>query len=318
MGHEPRNLRLIQTQCPGDVAVLTAAVRDLMQQYPGRYILDYHGFHGPERPHLKNQEGNNIFAHNPLLTPLGEGEGREIICDYNYGIQRPDRMHFIEAFHKSLGHKLGVNIEVSAIKPDIYLSMEERELFPGLPERYGIVDAGKKADFTAKWSGTYKYQQMVNATKDRITWVQIGSSGDFHPPLDGVINMVGKTNLRQLIQVIYRSSLVVTPVSLPMHLAAGVPTVDGKHRPCVVLMGRREQRSWEAFPYHTVLGTDGVLKCGEGLNGGCWRNKTVAIPGDRDNSICRLALQDEVGEWIPECLHNITVDELVHAVSLYL
>jgi ADP-heptose:LPS heptosyltransferase len=291
-----------------------------MHQYPGRYEVDYCGHHG------RLSEGNNLFENNPHITPFYEGPPHEIekhcrdcryiSMSYNYGIQRPHRRHFIEAFHEDLSHKLGHPIEFTEFKADLYLSLEERELWPGLPERYAIIDAGYKRDFIAKYWSAHRFQEVVNATKDRIAWVQIGSNGDVHTPLQNVINLVGQTNLRQLIRVFYRSSLVLTPVSLPMHLAPAVPTVDGKPRPCVVLMGRREQRVWESYSNHTCLGTDGILQCGEPLGGGCWRNKTVKV--DNDRSLCRMPMKDEVGADLPECLARISVNDVVKAVELYL
>lgn len=320
MSKEPCRLLWDNRQSAGDVLLITACLRDLMKNYPGRYEVDYVGHHG------RLSDGNNFFENNPLITPFYEGPPHEvekhchdcryIPMSYNYGIQRPNRRHFIEAFHEDLSHKLGHGIEFTEFKADLYLSLGERELWPGLPERYFIIDAGRKADFTAKYWSSHRFQEVVNATCDRVTWVQIGGAGDYHPPLQNVINLIGKTNLRQLIQVFYRASLVLTPVSLPMHLAPAVPTPDGKPRPCIVLMGKREQRVWELYDNHIALGTNGLLRCGENDNGGCWRNKTKKLDGD--NSICRLPLQDELGEWLPECLHRITVQQVVDAVSLYL
>lgn len=238
------------------------------------------------------------------------------MCGYGDAMAHPERHHFVQAFHTDLGKKLGHPIELTDPRPDLHLSAEEREPWPGLPEKFAVVDAGHKLDFIAKFAGKYKYQEVVNATKDRIAWVQIGSSGDVHPPLDNVINLVGKTNLRQLIRVFYRASLVLTPVSLPMHLSAGVPTHDGTPRPCIVLMGKREQLRHEAYAEHICLGTHGKLNCGEKDGGGCWRNKTVKVDGD--NSICRSPMQDPEGTWVPECLHRITVDDIVRAISLYI
>lgn len=335
----PQKLILANYQCPGDVACLTAALRDLHAQYPGVYETDYVGWHG----RLSN--GNDLFAHSPYITPFYDGpaseikshvkEGRYIEIGYDV-CGECSRRHFATAFHVSLGKALGHPIEPTLIAPDIHLSVEDRELWPGLPKRYAVIDAGRKDDMTTKFWSTHRFQDVVDQTKDQITWVQIGGSGDYHPPLSGVINLVGQTNLRQLIRVIYGSFLVLTPVSLPMHLAAGVPTFDGRRRACVVLMGRREQRIWEAYPDHAVLGTDGYLPCGEKLGGGCWMAKTVPPPkkqlapgasvpfvtdptvGHVRHSVCRRPMQDEAGEWTPDCLHRVSAADVVQAIGRYL
>jgi hypothetical protein len=57
--------------------------------------------------------------------------------------------------------------------------------------------------------------------------------------------MVGKTNHRQLVNLMWRASGVLTPVSYPMHLS----TMQWKDhhdekRPCVVIAGSREPSVW--------------------------------------------------------------------------
>lgn len=320
MSRQPRRLLIDQRQAAGDVLMLTAAIRDLHRQYPGRYEVDYCGHHG------RLSDGNNLFEGSPYITPFYDGpphdcakhcrDCRYIMANYDDAMQNPGRRHFVEAFHKSLGKQLGHEIALTDPHADLHLSLEEREPWPGLPERYFLIDAGFKRDFIAKYWSAHRFQEVVNATKDRIAWVQIGSSGDVHPPLQNVINLVGQTNLRQLIRVFYRASLVLTPVSMPMHLAPAVPTVDGRPRPCVVLMGRREQFVHEAYGGHICLGVHGPLACLEPEGSGCWRSKTVQV--DNDNSICRQPRKDEVGADLPECLHRITVADCVRAVELYL
>jgi ADP-heptose:LPS heptosyltransferase len=317
MSHGPRRLLLDQRQAAGDVLVLTAAVRDLMRQYPGVYEVDYCGHHG------RLSDGNNLFANSPYITPFYEGpphdlaqhcvDCRYIMCDYSYAIQRPHRDHFLKAFHESLSHKLGVPIEFTEFKPDLHLSLEEREPWPGLPERYIFLNAGWKNDFTAKQYSSYRFQKVVDALHDRIAFVQVGSSADNHPALNNVINLVGQTNLRQTIRVMYGASLCITANSYPMHLAAAVPTKTGDIRPCIVLAGRREQSTWCQYPGHALLGSLNKLDCGERLGSGCWRSKVRKV--DNDNSICRNPVQDEAGQWITECLHRVTAENIIRSVE---
>jgi hypothetical protein len=346
----PRKISIGQGQCAGDVLVLTAAIKALHQSQPGAFLTDYIGNHG----RLSN--GNNLFENNPYITPMEKYECERFDADYGYGVCNSGRSyHFLHAFVEFLEHKLGVQIELKDFRGDLYLSEEEKQPWPGLPERYAVIDAGVKGDFTAKGWSTHRYQEVVNATKDKIAWVQIGSAADSHPNLENVVSLVGHTNLRQLIRVFYRSALVLTPVSLPMHLAAAVPMpgddvqpaptpindmhriaaqaalgrCDGRGkrfeapacparqiRPCVVLMGQREQRSYEAYNGHTVLGTNGKLSCGVRNGEACWRNKTIKIDGDQN--LCTKPLQDEVGQWVPECLHRVTTRHVVEAIEAYL
>lgn len=65
-------LLLCNNQAPGDIVMLTAAVRDLHTHYPGRFRTAINTLH-PE-----------LFENNPHLTSRNElGEGYRVIdCDY--------------------------------------------------------------------------------------------------------------------------------------------------------------------------------------------------------------------------------------------
>lgn len=348
---KPRRVICDHRAAVGDSLIALGAIRALHLSHPGAFLTDFVGHHGRTAP-----PGNNLTANSPFITPLDPSESEYVMQCYGYAINRAGRpFHFLYGFVEDLSKQLGVEIELSDFRGDIWLSPEEMQPWPGLPENYAVIDAGYKNDFTAKHWSTYRYQQVVNATKDRIDWVQIGSAADNHTILEGVHNLVGQTNLRQLCQIFYRASLVLTPVSLPMHLAAAVPmpgdtpkraplTIDEMHRrfaqdrlagrgmgpmpepippvvvnnrPCIVLAGQREQRHWDAgYPGHVALGTTGKLACGVGIGCGCWRSKVVKI--DNDNNICFKALIDEQGKPIPECLERVSVADVVRAVESFL
>lgn len=350
--HQPRRIILDHRAAAGDTVVLTAAIKALHESQPGQFLTDFVGHHGRVAP-----PGNNLVAHNPYITALDPATSEYVNLDYGYGLSGSEwgggcgrSYHFLHAFVEDLVRKLGVHIELRDFRGDIWLSQDEREPWPGLMEPYAVIDAGIKRDFTAKGWSAHRYQQVVNATRGRIQWVQIGAAGDIHPVLENVVNLVGRTSLRDLCRIVHRASLVLTPVSLPMHLAAAVPTpadgpklpplpidawherhamrrlniavtersYSGKIRPCVVIGGQREQRQWEQYPGHTWLGADRRLSCGVGPGEGCWRNKTVHLPGDGDESICFKPLTDEVGAWVPECLHQVSVEECGAAVERWL
>jgi ADP-heptose:LPS heptosyltransferase len=65
-----------------------------------------------------------------------------------------------------------------------------------------------------------RFQAVVNALSGQLNFVQVGSSGD--PKLDNVIDLRGKTTLRQAAAVLARSRLFVGLVGGLMHLARAV------------------------------------------------------------------------------------------------
>ena len=127
-----------------------------------------------------------------------------------------------------------------------------------------------------------RYQQVVDHFAGRIQFAQCGEADHFHPRLRGVIDLVGKTDIRQFVRLMYHASGVICPVTFAMHLAAAVEVKPGrpKNRACVVVAGGREPSQWEKYGHHRYLETNGALRCCD--NGGCWKSRCQPI-GDGDD-----------------------------------
>jgi ADP-heptose:LPS heptosyltransferase len=338
-----RPLLLKNQLSPGDVVMLTAAVRDLHASHPGRFHTDV------------STTGSALWEHNPNVTRMEAGAEAEVIsCAYPL-IHRSNRTphHFIHGFIQDLGDKLGVKIEPTDFKGDIHLSEDEKrwmsqvQEITRMPVPFWIIGAGGKFDFTAKWWPTERYQQVVDHFAGRILFVQVGEKHHHHPPLRGVLDLRGKTHLRQMIRLMHHAQGVLCPVTLHMHLAAAVPVRQGmpKNRPCVVVAGGREPAQWEAYPHHQYLHRNGMLPCCD--QGGCWKSRVVPLgdndPKDALNKLCThvVHLRDRaksfrrktneqlpphalpeapgrvVTDYLPQCLDLVTVDDVIRAVELY-
>ncbi len=237
--------------------------------------------------------------------------------------QRP--YHFLHGYHQYLEQKLSVSIPVSQFCGDVHLSEEEKQAPPphaekGIPEHFWIVIAGGKYDFTAKWWNPQSYQAVVDALSGRVAFVQCGEEGHWHPRLSGVIDLVGQTTLRQLVQLIYHADGVLCPVTLAMHLAAAVPTKRDRprHRAAVVVAGGREPPHWEAYPAHQFLHTLGALPCCH--HGGCWKSRCQTV-GDGDlkdrYDLCQAPVQVSPELQIPKCMTMITPQDVIRRIELY-
>jgi hypothetical protein len=316
----PIKIFLSQSQSPGDIMMLTAAVRDLHRAYPGQFVT------------MMRTPCADIWYNNPHQTTIPDDDPDAVWlkCEYSEQIMRSNQtpMHFVEAFHQELGRKLGLNIPVTEAKGSIYLTEDEKIWFSQVREIVGknipfwILDAGSKSDFTNKQWEWAKFQELVEALPE-ITFVQIGSSAKTHrhPEMkgDNVINLVGKTTIRQLVRLMYHAAGVITPVSFPMHLSAAVPVhprYKRKSRPCVVLSGGREPITWEGYNTHTFLHCLGQLPCCS--HGGCWKSRVEPI-GDGDNKdihgLCEMPLVSKSGQVVPYCMDMIRVSDVVRAVE---
>lgn len=310
--HQDTASRLIlrSFQCPGDIVAMTAAVRELHRQYPGRYRTDV------------RSSTPAIWEHNPYVTVIGDNdpEARSIEMHYpliNQSNQRP--VHFLEGYCEYLAAQLGLpSLRPQDFRGDIYLSDEERGWMNQVEETTGyrgafwLVNAGSKTDFTCKQWPIKHYQAVVDRLRGRLVFVQIGAAEHNHPALEGAIDLRGKTDHRQLIRLVYHAAGVLTGVSYPMHLAAAVPTPPsmGRLRPCVVINGGREPPHWEQYPGHQFLHTIGALDCCG--TGGCWKSRVVTLgDGDhKDRDLCRQPI-----DGYPRCMWLITPDDVVRAIE---
>ena len=300
-------------QSPGDVVMLTAAVRDLHKCYPGRFVTDV------------RTSCPALWQHNPHLTPLKitEPKVRRLECHYPLIHQsNQTTLHFLHGFIDYLNEQLGLAIELTEFKGDIHLSSEEKSLpsplhqLTGVDVPYWIVVAGGKYDFTIKWWHFRRWQAVVDHFRGRILFVQVGEIGHYHPVLDGVIDLRGKTSLRDLIRLIYHAQGVLCPVTLLMHLAAAVEAKPEApaHRACVVVAGGREPPHWERYPQHQFIHTVGALPCC--ARGGCWRSRTVPL-GDGDEKDQPDCLCVDVVNGLPRCMDMIRPAEVIDRVERY-
>src|SRR5215831_13862427 len=88
---------------------------------------------------------------------------------------------------------------------------------------YWLVSAGGRHDLTIKWWAADRYQQVIDDFRGRIQFIQVGHIGHHHPRLNGVMDLRGRTDLRQLIRLMHKADGVLCGVTALMHLAAAVP-----------------------------------------------------------------------------------------------
>ena len=298
---------------PGDIVMLTAAVRDLHRSFPGKFITDVR----TPCPHL--------WENNPYITALDEKDSTVETIECHYPLIHQSNKtphHFIHAFIHFLSERLRLTIRPTEFKGDIYISNLEKSWYSQVCEilrqdvPFWIIVAGGKHDFTIKWWDHRRFQKVVDYFRGRILFVQVGEDGHWHPQLKGVIDLRGKTDLRQLVRLIYHAQGVLCPVTLTMHLAAAIEIKGGKpkNRPCVVVAGGREPSHWEAYPHHQYIHTNGALPCCD--DGGCWKSRVKPL-GDGDEKDLPENLCVNVVRRLPKCMDMITVAEVCRRIELY-
>ena len=300
----PEKLLLINRLSPGDILVMTNAIRDLHLAYPNTKI----DVRTPcpaifnNNPHITKLQYNEAEYCN-INTWFASNQGKtkmlgDIMCvDMQYPLIHSSGArgaHFAEGHREFLEDTLKVKIPQTKIRPELYLTAIEKSKAPNIEGKYWVINAGSKSDYTLKQYPYY--QEVVNLLKNKVQFVQIGIKNHLHQPLEGVIDMVGKTDsLRDLFSLIYNAEGVLTCVSLPMHVAAAFK------KPCVVVAGAREGTRWELYPNHRFIYVNGCLPCAD--YDGCWRSST---------SDCTVKIKG-----VPKCMTLIKPEEVAREVERY-
>lgn len=231
-------------------------------------------------------------------------------------------IHFSNAYHLSIEDLLGVKYKQHSLLPEVHLTGEEKswmsqvEQESGYRGKFWIINAGYKGDYILKNWGYANWLELVHLLRNDIQFVQVGEGnpGHTHRALPGVIDLVGKTSLRELIRLTHHSEGAVCHVTLQMHLQAAF------QKPCVVIAGGRESPRWEYYPNHRYLETTGFLDCCS--YDGCWlsgHKKFEKDKGEEVNKICTnmVGWSGEVDGQRQRCMAMITPERVAEEVLNY-
>lgn len=249
-------LELCCSLCPGDILTMTAAVESLHAAYPGQYLV------------AVRTSCDEIFENNPGIDQRAglHVNCKLINCEYPT-IHQSNQVHtpFLAGYTHHLAKELGKPIPLSTNRPHLYLSKQEELLPRKVSGPYWLINAGTKSDYPLKqWPIEY-YQEVVDRTKGKVTFVQIGRDEHNHPRLNGVIDLVDKTTTRELVVLAYHSMGGVGPITFLQHICAAWS------KPYIALLGGREPVTWTSYPMQHTLHTIGSLPCC--ATKACWKGK---------------------------------------------
>lgn len=209
----------------GDTLVMTGVIRCIAEDLGCRVIV-----------YVKQNDA--IFLHNPHVLfcrsyeKIGRLEktlvksGLEIfrgshIAKYHPQIRNLDEYLLSHREHSIITNSRHIpNLLYKTLRTEISFSTNELNDFSSrllLPLNYAVVKpTGKTSVTTKKEWGLQHFQAVVNTFPD-IIWIQPGASDD--PILDGVIDMRGKTNLRELFYLIANARFTLAIEGLYNHIA---------------------------------------------------------------------------------------------------
>lgn len=305
-------LLLRNYQSPGDTLMLTAAVRNLRLSgvWPGEVYVST-----PDSDLWKGNPDINGFIPRDWIGQIPTFFDKIIDCEYPL-IHESNTAgkHFVYGFTEHLAGVLGKDIPVVQKRGVICLSDIEKSTRPAmLPDKYWVMVAGGKYDYTAKWWPQSHWNEVVSLCPN-ITFVTVGDSSHFHPGVIGVeVDLIGKTSLRGLLLVLYHSLGVICPVTFAHHAIASL-SEHNHSLGLVTLGGGREPTVWikyENVPglLHKYFGPVECYPCSNGVSEhqGCWKSRTIQLfDGDeKDQSLCNLPVLMNDGNFSPKCMIDI-------------
>lgn len=317
-----KRIYLTHDRAAGDIVVMTALIRDLAKQFPNDYQI------------AVKTSVPSLWEHNPYVRRFPQ-EAADLSIKLDYGSYMHNKLgqHFLRGFHHNFEQRTGVAVSLLEPKPDLHLSDAEKgcRLVSG---EYWVMMAGGKTDFTIKHWPYANYQKTADTLQALgIKVVQAGASSKranvkhVNARLERVQSLVGQTDFRQFMGLVYHAQGVICPVTSAMHIAAAFD------KPCVVIAGGREEYYWEAYtnevdnfgpiasrkvavPHRFLYALPEPHICLEAGQYGCWKNKIVRPPKSKDSLICRLPTKQQQQD-VASCMAVITPERVVESVLSY-
>ena len=293
-----RKVILRNGQSPGDLIVWTRAIGDLAMSYPNYEIAI-------ECPAME------VFENSPHITQLDKSDPEVEVFNIEYPeihVSGWSGIHFSDSWRHDMEKKLGVPIKKTGIRPELWISDEEKGWWNQVHCEFNddcqfwVLNAGRKSDNELKQY--HRWQEVVDLFNKRfngkVKIVQIGHKDHVHPQLKGVLNLIGKTDLRQLIRLIYHADGTVGPISLQFVASAAFG------QPAVCVAGGKEGPRWQSYNWIRFL--TNVGSCPHAEFDGCW------LGGDKGKC---PNLVDVKGEKIPRCFDTIKPHQIADAIWSY-
>lgn len=255
----------------GDELLLTVVVHELRRRgFANNWVIS---------------EFPDVWRHNPDPARVLHWGHRHLPWAEHFGWQfiRPHYTRYIGRDRDLLPRKHILTLMCEAVgiagpiarKPHVTLTDEERAAGARRPNQIAIQSAGLVARFAMKTKQWFpeRFQAVVDALKGDFQFVQIGAPKD--PLLDGVLDLRGKTTLRETAAVLSQSLAFVGQVGMPMHLARAVDCRS------VIIYGGREHPGQTGYSCNENLYAPvpcspcwKINRCGHGM--ACMREITAS------------------------------------------
>ena len=233
----------------GDVLISTSFLKDFEQQRPDDKLFFQFKLQAMEKYY-------SVFDNNPYFHLYDEktdkidkeihfGWGEQINLSELTMASSSSTQKYIDVLYDEFNRRSGLDIKCTQRKVDLYFSEEEKNIkysWQDSSKKMCIVNCGYNYFYgNAKNWGWEKFQYVIDALKDKLQFVQVGmrKNGYFQRPLNGVVDLVDKTSIRDLATLTYHSDFVLTHDTSTYHFAMVDANEHQKERNVAVVLGGR-------------------------------------------------------------------------------
>jgi hypothetical protein len=243
----------------GDNLLLTILAKELYEnEHKNIWIKCNHQSLFEHNPYIKL-----VLPYNTLIstTLLNLFNVKVVLLTYTQYQKETDQdlipdKHIVLKMADHLNLKGNINL-----KPVFNLSDQEKANGSLAPQQVVIITSNAGANFSMKNKEWFpdRYQQIVSNFGDSYSFIQLGSTAD--PALENVIDLRGKTTIRESAAILSNAVLMIAHVGFMMHLARAVDCRS------VIVYGGREKPEQSGYLCFENIYSD--VECSP-----CWLHNT--------------------------------------------
>lgn len=316
----------------GDLLISTPLFKDFAEQHPNDNLLF--------NPHtMQASRLDEIFKNNPYfkLWDCSSHIDKEVVFEWGKGRNELENRRksdknakYIDNLYNEISKRTGLEVKCKSRYVDLYWSKEEDEIVNNILDASQkpicIVNCGYHPIYTtARNWGWLNFQKTIDVLKDKVDFIQIGSlNGFLHPQLRGARDLVGRTTIRSMLNIMRTADFVLSNDTSTYHVASQASIF--KHRVVVTILGAKAPYEWlncyEPFnvEYELVYNNDKFQQCYEAGEYCCDISNAyeTSLGLSDDKRLCKCPSCNAVGQIVPACFNAITVEEVVSRFEKHL
>jgi len=239
----------------GDILMTTAIIKQIKKKYPNS-LLTY----------STKPEGKAILANNPNVDNLKTESYNKVVLEDD--LQNYDEHFFLGKMTEDYLDKRNqqprvdsmaemFDIKLDSKLPEIYLTEEEKDLVSDYIDvkKFNIVICIEGLERYRNWRIDYLNELVSKFDSKNYNLILVGNK---KIEVEGVLNLTGKTTIRQLFGIISQVDLVVTMDNFVSHIAAAFNIKE-------IIMYTTIPAEWRSLYYKNAIPIQSPTECSP-----CW------------------------------------------------